>query len=1303
MTPDELWADLRQGARNFAGVTWQAATTAHLLISARAGDLPFARITPEGMEDVDCEHVDGSKTFVQMKEIAGGQGTLAAAGLAEALTHAHVVAGSAYIAVVTDAGLGSGLTFSGWEAVIGDQGDDVVNNLMKALKSRGLDDDAAANLLQRSRLIHLPWQIRAETEKVLGSAFDVHPTVAQFVVGALYDLIDQSAATQRGTSLPDAVRHSVRDVDALVQSVQSAVDLEGLSIAVASGICSAADYIHPADVPARQFYLGMDGSPALVAAGHDVFRPREFGEVVEGLHDRGAALLLGPSGSGKSVMMWRAARDAMPAARVLRVTRLETDSDVRLLVRHAQLLRPSSCSPLLVAADNLGRPSMAKWPQAATYLRELNETYLIGACRAEDFHPSLAKGATQIIDLLIDVQTARAIGERVRLAGIEHEMNPDEAHGRSEGLLMEFLAMLITGQRLNEVLAEQVAELGEPGRELERDAARLLSSVHSLGLAMNSDRLGMVLQAFAPGAVGDALSRLRDEHIVINDGANWRGLHELRSRVLSNLLHESPPPTLAATLARAIDALAPDEAGWLLRRAAEHDSQGLEVLAEAAAAKMSEPSTTAVQAAELLEGAERADNVLYTRRCIPILDANRPAGLSIHHLANFTYGMRNQGLTFEPIGDPSFDQGLREVKKVAAKLPDRSAATAQKVAAKLNDTSVRALGGSAENVAEATRFLEAAHGFAPLSPETVAWILQRFPEPAGPEDVEPWSRLIEQLSASLAAGQVEAILGTPASRATQVAKMDPNAIYVSYETATSTVSLRRLLPPNPTSPLELAWDASMEGSSADIINDSAVAAARNLAAACPEAEIVEVITLDASQRRVEIAGHEPGYKRMARDAFPDRVGVRRNVGFQAALRRSTAAQSWTSLVRAQITTAEMLTELAGSAVARLSPRDNANRRANWQSKLDALAVECANQLARPAATGVGLGVTHAGADAFDRKEDDTTRALLKATDALRGVLGPRLLVAAMSIRDAVVELGDARAESSPHFGALGAPISDELIENLAHIAALLATIHFDPSAASHIRAGDLLGSSNQIVSAVSQVKQGRQAQIIASITGEVPGAHVHRFEDPRSHSWALDNAGWLVITDAEHWPVLKAAMEAASKGEREDLGCRVVGAATTTEAGETYILPIAAVMSAESEPGSHDLLPEDIEEVAAAAGIATRLAGATTTRISRIVQSLVELSHDASRRRSRPPTWPPLIADSLPTLADIEAEGRATLSAFPPQVTSAFDLLLRQVAAEIEGSHDVVLASLFLQGLENDLSAARLVDAVNVLMLSSLS
>jgi hypothetical protein len=100
-TPEDPWDTLRQGARNVAGVRWQVAVTAHLLVLGHAGQLPFVHFTPEGLEDVDCHDADGNQTLVQMKELGAGAGHLTAVGIADALAHADAHAGGSGIVLVT--------------------------------------------------------------------------------------------------------------------------------------------------------------------------------------------------------------------------------------------------------------------------------------------------------------------------------------------------------------------------------------------------------------------------------------------------------------------------------------------------------------------------------------------------------------------------------------------------------------------------------------------------------------------------------------------------------------------------------------------------------------------------------------------------------------------------------------------------------------------------------------------------------------------------------------------------------------------------------------------------------------------------------------------------------------------------------------------------------------------------------------------------------------------------------------------------------------------------------------------------
>ena len=1268
MTLDVLWADLRQGARNVAGVTWQVTVSVHLLVLARAGDLPFAAVVPEGLEDLDCDHVDGTRTFVQMKEVAGGEGRLTASDVAEALKHAEDGARGSAIAIVTDGDLGSGLTFTGWDGYLAALGGKPIEDVVAGLITRGLAEEPARALVARSRLVQLPWRLREQTVQRLAAHSRAHPTVASFAVGRLYEEIGRTAANQRASSRAAARSHPVADVDAAVADVQSAVDVTGLDAAVAAGVCAPADFLDPSGMAAGEFYAGVDGAPAHIAARLDVLRLRELAEIRDAASNERYALLLGPSGAGKSVLLWRAARDAVPGATVIRAKRVDTAQDAELLARHVHLLRPTAASPVVVAADNLGRPGMSAWPAAAAALRELPSVVLFAACRAEDFNPSLLRGATHVVEPRLDKETAAAIAERAEQAGLTLAMTSDEATALSNGLLMEFLALLTTGRRLEQVLAEQADGLRRPGRELQRDAARLITAAHSVGLSLDADRLGDALAGGGdPSFTGDALSVLRDEHVVIRDGRNWTGLHELRSRVLMRLLHDSPPPTLAATWARTAALVTPVEAGWILRRVADQDPGSLPGVATAAAAVVAATTTTAVQVAELLEGAERADNAVYAQECKPVLERHLRPGVTIHQLALMAYGVRNQGLTMA-------GAGIAAIDGIGNQLPERSDTIAAAVAAGIVTDRLSQLLLTAP-LADVTRLLEAGAGLLPVTPDLARAVLGRFPTPGRSQDADLWARLVQALADALEPQDWNEALGNIERRAAATAEADPLAVALSVDPAGRSATLTVMLPPEQTVTEPLAWDSAPTSRSSDLANEIAVAAARRLAAACPELQTVEVVTVTASGKRYRVAGFEPGYKALARQALPNPTQVRRSVGFQAALRRLEAAQSWTSMLREQIKVAVELTTLTTEAIARLSGRDNDRRRRDWEARTaDAMRTTSAMS-AKPAVTGVDPDTSHARADDAERQDDAATRALQTVAQALpRLLVETRRLPLAMTFDDAAERLATAATNANPSIAGLGQPIPDELVLACRRLARLLAALHADPTAAQRIRAADAVDSADGITTQASAREEARQRQILDGAVSGVAGTELRWLPDDNASAIA-GTSTWLVLAPVDSWEDLLGALAAIPADTRSDIRTKIVAAASDGD----RVLPIAVQVLLHGDRTEIPLPAAMLRPYVDAAGLRLAAGGEAAAALAEFVDSLVMASWRGARDRARPADWPTAEAVGGPTFDDLHQRAAAAAALLEEPSThavvmAAVDVLIDHVKQELAGSSGPTLA-----------------------------
>ncbi|WP_150116985.1 hypothetical protein [Arthrobacter sp. ERGS1:01] len=1071
--------------------------TAHLLVQSRVGDAEFARLTPEGFEDIDCVSPDGSLTLIQVKEKGAGAGRMAAAAVAEALAHAsesHRTTGAKSIVLVTDGELGSGLKFTGWELTIRDASPTAAALLHQRLIAQGLSAERAADIIHTSRIVQLPWNLRVSSEQLLRDELGLHAAVASLVVSELHSRLSKMAANQRLASLESAQSLDLADLDSLITNVQSSVDISGLDAAVSSGVCAPADFITPSALGADQFYLGVDGAPAHVAAGLDVLRPREMTLMIEAAQKERYVLLSGPSGSGKSVLLWRAARDAVLGSRVIRVQRVKSDADVELLRRHVQLAGATELSPVIVVADNLGRPHMDRWPDAVDRLRELPFVILFGACRAEDFHPRLARGSARIVQPTLDETTAQHIAERLALTGLTQAMAPLEAFQRSDGLLMEYLALLLRGQRLSLIIAEQAAHLSEPGRELQRSAARLISVAHSLGFSIKAKALGsLLLPGTNPDRVGDALNILRGEHIVILDGTSWRGLHELRSRTLADALHESPPPTFGDTLCAVTGCLSLGEASWLLRRTAEQFPQWAPEVAKSLGEHIASPEINDAGAmAEVLEGAERADNMIYAQSCLPALHQRRPQGLTVAQAAPLAYGIRNQNLYRQD--SSSFSrQIVGSFRSVTSAMPDRRDDILTLVTSGLTSDRISSL-ASTNGLANFVRLVEAVGEKISFNDEEVTQILASVSLPNDRQGATLWARLVEALYVHLSDGNIESILGTMRSRSDVIARTEPWAINLEIDADGPSVTVFQALTVENIGD-ELPWESPGQVSN-DVVEGIAIALAKRLACACPDAQTVTVRTISPTGRPLEIDGFDFAQRAIPTASFPSRTGVRRNVGFSAAIRRLTSADTWTEALTAQVELALELTTLADAAVNRLNPHDNSRRRGAWIAQIDAAKLHAALLKPEPPTRDPGLPESHAIADSLERESGLRVDALDKVAQALASMTtNTNLAAVSMNFEDAARKLTQARITSTPVLTGLGEPASERLINRMVQLAGLSAAAHYEPSRLSTLA----LRNDNAVQEFINDVFCSRadgQVKLIDDLLREIPGRNIHVFPDP---------------------------------------------------------------------------------------------------------------------------------------------------------------------------------------------------------------
>jgi hypothetical protein len=177
-------------------------------------------------------------------------------------------------------------------------------------------------------------------------------------------------------------------------------------------------------------------------------------------------------------------------------------------MRYLEAQRPSPQAPVLVCGDNLGRPALAGWEKAVDRLLELPGVHVLGAVREEDFRASLQRGRARVVRPMLSGLLAEEIAAQLDHRRIPFAVEPSEAFARAEGLLMEFVALLVAGRRLRDIVNAQVEERFAAERAVERELLRYVSAAHVYTVDLPASALAALVPA--PGTMPAALQRLEE-------------------------------------------------------------------------------------------------------------------------------------------------------------------------------------------------------------------------------------------------------------------------------------------------------------------------------------------------------------------------------------------------------------------------------------------------------------------------------------------------------------------------------------------------------------------------------------------------------------------------------------------------------------------------------------------------------------------------------------------------------------------------------------------------------------------------
>jgi hypothetical protein len=559
---DEQWQGGRSGAIAGRGYHFQDVVGAWLAARALAGQLMVEQIVPEGLEDLSCE--GGDAWHVQVKSRQARVGDFPAARAAGVVIDAWlrhrkraVVQPQARLAVVFERPIAR-TSLGGWGQSLQEAlgpADGFRDALVRAGAARGLNVDEVSQVLCEVCAIIIGWaDAEGETARMLAQETDLPVGAVVPVALALRAEVARCADANAAMGWATRAGLTRTGLRRRVEEVAGLVDRQALLQAVRDGACEAVDFTTLLED--ASFYEGVAVQPGHVAAGLTVPRPEMVDAVLAGLDRARACLVAGPSGVGKSAVAWMA---AYVARHVLwyRVRRLE-EQDVDLLLRLADAAGANPTTPVGFVVDGVGVSALAAWDALRREAAGRPGVLLLGSVRSEDLFPLATLADCAVVQLRLDEGLAVRIHGELARRGVTSAAHWLEAYEQSDGLTLEYTHLLTRGQRLRDVVAEQVRARVREGRDAELAVVAVVAAAHRWGATVPITGLASLL-GLSEADLSRALYRLIEEHVLRRESDRLAGLHPLRSTVLAEEAHAVSSPTLADTTRRLLGLLPPEE------------------------------------------------------------------------------------------------------------------------------------------------------------------------------------------------------------------------------------------------------------------------------------------------------------------------------------------------------------------------------------------------------------------------------------------------------------------------------------------------------------------------------------------------------------------------------------------------------------------------------------------------------------------------------------------------------------------------------------------------------------------------
>ena len=547
------WQGTRAGSRASRGFHFQDVVGAWFASRLATGELAVDRIVPEGFDDLQFEADDPIQ--VEVKSRQGRLGPFpvnaAASHIVDAwLRHVDRFGTDRRLIVVLERDL------EGWEngveqpvteiplSRVAEAVDGLADSLTSVVASRGRRPTVAKDMLLGTTLLICSWdELVADTERHSGIVVDLPKAGLRVIARELQVMVADAVDANAEAKFEDRSGLDRTRVIERINKIAELIDLDSIEHVLTQGICSPIDK-EPLEI-GDYYYEGVSTQPGHVAAGLVVPRTDLVSQTMASLDMSQAVLLVGPSGAGKSAVLWTLPF-ALPGVLWLRVHRMSS-ADVPHVVRLLRAYRVSPEAPVGLLVDAVGKSDLGGWSTLRQTLASIPGALLVGTARSEDLITLGDLADCRTIGVALNEKAAAAIHAGLSRRGVTSVRYWREAFEQSRGLTLEYTHLLTQGTRLYDVLTDQVAKRVTEGRDLELQVLALVTAADRWSVSLPTKELITVLNT-GPTELRAALSRLVEEHLLIERDGRMTGMHQIRSRNMVDVIHRVPPPTLEATV-----------------------------------------------------------------------------------------------------------------------------------------------------------------------------------------------------------------------------------------------------------------------------------------------------------------------------------------------------------------------------------------------------------------------------------------------------------------------------------------------------------------------------------------------------------------------------------------------------------------------------------------------------------------------------------------------------------------------------------------------------------------------------------